>query len=292
VSGAGGLIGSALTASLERDGIEVRPLVRGRAGKGEIAWDPIAGHVDLDALARVDAVVHLAGEPVGERWTESKKQKIRESRVRGTETLVRAISRLPQPPSVLVSASAVGYYGDRGDEQLVESSPPGNDFLAEVVRAWEAALEPASSAGLRVVRLRFGVVIAREGGALERLLTPFRLGVGGQLGNGRQWMSWISLTDAVRAIRFALTEPDLEGPANAVAPQPVKNAEFTRALGTVLGRPTLFTVPTIALRLAFGEMAEVTLLASQRAVPERLEAAGFRFQHPRIEDALRAALDP
>jgi uncharacterized protein len=284
------MIGSALTASLERDGIEVRPLVRGRAGKGEIAWDPLAGHVDLAALTGVEGVVHLAGEPVGERWTESRKRKIRESRVRGTETLVRAICALPQPPTVLVSASGVGYYGDRGDEQLVEGSPPGNDFLAEVTQAWEAAVEPAGSAGVRVVRLRFGVVIAREGGALERLLTPFRLGVGGQLGTGRQWMSWISLTDAVRAIRFALAQPELRGAANAVAPQPVTNAEFTRALGSALGRPTLLTVPATALRLAFGEMAEVTLLASQRALPQRLEAAGFRFEHPRIEDGLRAAL--
>jgi uncharacterized protein len=291
VSGASGLIGAALVSSLERDGIEVRPLVRGSAGRGEIGWDPLGGRVDLEGLAAVDAVVHLAGEPVGERWTESRKRKIRESRVKGTETLVQALRSLPEPPPVLVSASAVGYYGNRGDERLVESSPPGTDFLAEVVRGWEAALEPAETAGIRVVRLRFGVVIAREGGALERLLTPFRLGVGGQLGNGRQWMSWISLTDAVRAIRFALARPGLQGVANAVAPQPVTNAEFTRALGAVLGRPTLFTVPTAALRLGFGEMAEVTLLASQRALPEHLEAAGFRFEHPRIEEALRAALD-
>lgn len=290
VSGSSGLLGSAVSKSLRADGVEVRPLVRARPKAGEIGWDPGRGVVDRDALAAVDAVVHLAGEQVGERWTESKKRKILESRVRGTTAVATALAELERPPSVLVSASAVGYYGDRGEELLGEYAERGDDFMADVAHAWEAATRPAEEAGIRVVRLRFGVVLARRGGALAKLLLPFKLGIGGRLGSGRQWMSWISLDDVVGVIRFALDRPELRGVYNAVAPVPVTNREFTRSLGRVLGRPALLAVPTTALRLAYGEMAEVTLLASQRVDSTRLQQAGYNFAHPRVEEALRAQL--
>ncbi|CAN5795186.1 hypothetical protein BH23GEM6_BH23GEM6_02070 [soil metagenome] len=290
VSGSTGMIGSALVASLERDGVDVRRIVRGKPGKKDIAWDPSAGSIDAASLQGVEAVVHLAGEPIGERWTSEKKKRILESRVGGTRTLAEAIGSLDSPPRVLVSASGVGYYGDRGDELLTEESSPGDDFLASVVQQWEAALAPAARAESRVVRLRFGVVLSTRGGALDRLLTPFKLGVGGRLGSGRQWMSWISLDDVIRVIRFALSNDQISGPINAVAPEQVTNADFTQVLGSVLNRPTIFQVPAPALRLAFGEMAEGTLLVSQRAVPARLQAAGFDFSQPRLEEALRAAL--
>lgn len=288
VTGATGLIGSALVAALRGEGRRVCRVVRGEAGGDDIRWDPAAGRIDVAALRGVAAVVHLAAENVGERWNAEKKRRIRESRVQGTQLLARALAELETPPRVLVTASAVGIYGDRGDEALDERSATGEGFLAEVGREWEAAAEPAERAGIRVVQLRFGVVLAREGGALGRLLPPFRLGAGGRLGGGDQWMSWVSREDAVRAIRFALDTEALAGPVNVTAPEPVTNAEFTRVLGRVLGRPTLFPVPAAALQLAFGEMAEATLLASQRALPRRLQEAGFEFRHPTLEAALRA----
>jgi uncharacterized protein (TIGR01777 family) len=292
ITGASGLIGSALSRSLREDGHRVHPVVRRspRPGSGEIGWDPAIGRIDAEAFTGVDAVVHLAGENVGERWTPAKKRRIRESRVQGTSLLARALASLPEPPRVLVSGSAIGYYGDRGDEVLREDSGPGGDFLAEVGQEWEAATEPAARAGIRVVLPRLGVVLTPDGGALERMLPPFRLGVGGKLGDGRQWMSWISLPDAVRVLRFAIRAPELSGPVNATAPEPVTNEEFTRALGRALGRPTLMRVPAAALRLVYGEMAEATLLASQRAAPTRLQHAGFRFLHPQLDTALRAVL--
>jgi uncharacterized protein len=294
VSGSTGLIGTALVESLRRDGHRIRRITRSQTGSRSehIAWNPDTETLDPKALAGVDAIVHLAGENVGERWTEEKKRKIRDSRVKGTRLLAAAAAQVDPSPKVMVSASAVGIYGDRGDEILSEASPegPATDFLAQVGRVWEAAAEPAERHGIRVVKLRFGVVLTPEGGALRRMLPPFRLGVGGKLGSGRQWMSWVALSDVVDAIRFALFDTGLSGPANVVAPEPVTNAEFTRTLGSVLGRPTLFTVPAPALRLAFGEMADGTLLASQRAVPQRLQQAGFEFQHPRLEEALRAEL--
>lgn len=292
VSGSTGLIGSALVEALRRDGHRIRRMVRSRTSPGSehIHWDPEAGMLDPGALADVDAVVHLAGENVGERWTAEKKARIRGSRVRGTRLLAEAIATLDKPPRVLVSASGVGIYGDRGDERLEEDSRPGLDFLAQVGQEWEAASEPAAERGVRVVKLRFGVVLSPHGGAIEKMLLPFRMGVGGKVGSGRQWMSWISLTDVVAAIRFALFTPTLEGPVNAVAPHPVTNAEFTSALGDVLGRPTVMTVPAFALRLVYGEMADATLLASQRALPRKLQEAGFRFQHPELREALRAEL--
>lgn len=292
VTGSSGLIGTALVEALAREGHEVRRVVRRMPGSGsrDVFWKPSEGRIDAGGLEGLDAVVHLAGDNVGERWTPEKKRRIRDSRVLGTRLLAETLASLQRPPRVLVSAAAVGYYGDRGDERLDEQSPPGDDFLARVGVEWEEAAEPAQRAGIRVVRLRLGVVLSRNGGALARLLLPFRLGLGGRIGSGGQWMSWISLADAVDAIRFAITTTGVEGPVNAVAPEPVTNEEFTRALGEVLGRPTVIPVPAPALRLVFGEMADATLLASQRAIPDRLLAAGFVFRHPRVEDALRAAL--
>jgi uncharacterized protein len=292
VTGATGLIGSALVRSIRGDGGSVRRVVRGEVapGSGDVRWDPGAGRIDTAGLEGVDAVVHLAGENVGERWTAEKKRRIRESRVAGTQLLARALAELASPPRVLISASAVGIYGDRGDEELDEQSATGTGFLAEVGREWEGATEAAERAGIRVVHLRLGVVLSREGGALGKLLLPFRLGVGGRVGSGRKWMSWISRTDVVHAIRFALATDGLAGAVNATAPRPATNADFTRALGRALGRPTLVPVPAAALQLAFGEMADATLLASQRALPRRLLEAGFAFQHPDLRSALDAEL--
>jgi uncharacterized protein (TIGR01777 family) len=291
ISGASGLIGTALSVALERDGHAVLPLVRSRhAGPGEIAWNPEAGRIDAAALEGLDAVVHLAGENIAQRWTAGVRSRILESRVRGTRLLADTLASLSRPPELLVSSSAVGYYGDRGDEPLDESSPPGDDFLAGVAEAWENAAKPAAEAGIRVVHPRFGVVLSPAGGALKRMLPAFRLGAGGRLGSGRQWMSWIAINDAVDAIRFVIGTPALAGPIDFTAPEPVTNAEFTRVLGRVLGRPTFLEVPAVALRLLFGEMADRTLLASQRARPARLLGAGFSFRHPMLEDALRALL--
>lgn len=290
VTGSTGLIGSALAAALAAEGHQVVRIVRSRPGPGDVRWDPARGEIDARGLEGVDAVVHLAGENVGQRWSREVKARIRQSRVQGTRLLSETLASLREKPNVLVSASATGIYGDRGDEPLTEASSPGQDFLAEVGQEWEAATAPASERGVRVVFARFGVVLTRRGGALARLLPPFQLGVGGKLGSGRQWMSWISIADLVGAVRFALDTPGLAGPVNVVAPHPVTNAELTRTLGRVLGRPTLFTVPAAALRLVYGEMADATLFASQRALPERLLGAGFRFHHPELREALVAAL--
>lgn len=294
ITGATGLIGSALVDALRRDGVEVRPVVRRepRPASGEIQWDPDSGWLDSALLEGVRAVVHLAGEPIGERWSPAKKDRIRSSRVEGTRLLSESIASLTLRPRVLVSASGIGYYGDRGDIRLDEGSGPGSDFLGRAGQAWEAATGPAEAAGVRVVRMRFGVVLHRAGGALARMLLPFRLGLGGTLGSGDQWMSWIALADLVDAIRFGITNDGMRGAVNAVAPEPVTNREFTRTLGRVLHRPALLRVPSIALRLVYGEMADATLLASQRAVPNRLLRAGFDFRYPVLEDALRAALGP
>jgi uncharacterized protein (TIGR01777 family) len=257
-------------------------------GAGEVEWNP-EGRTDAAALEGVDAVVNLAGENVGERWTAERKRRIRESRVDGTRRLAEALAGLSRRPKVLVNASGVGIYGDRGDERLDEMSSHGDDFLARVVRDWEAAAEPARDAGVRVVLLRLGVVLSARGGALATMLPPFRLGAGGTMGSGRQWMSWISLGDAVDLVMRSLTDEALAGPVNAVAGS-VTNAEFTRTLGRVLGRPTLMTVPAFALKLAFGEMAGSTILISQRVEQRRLMQLGYSFRHPELEGALRAAL--
>jgi uncharacterized protein (TIGR01777 family) len=293
VSGASGLIGSALVRRLTIQGHRVTRLVRRAAGPGEIAWDPAGGSLDPAALEGADAVVHLSGENVGARWTTERKARIRSSRVASTRLLSETLAGLQRPPEVLVSASAVGIYGNRGDEVLTEESPPGDpdrDFLVSVTREWERAAEPARVEGIRVVHPRFGVVMSPAGGALRKMLLPFRLGLGARLGNGRQWMSWISIDDAVQAIHHALVENGLQGPVNVTAPEPLTNRDFTRILARVLSRPALLAVPEAALRLALGDMAGGTILSSIRAVPARLLQAGYRFGHPDLESTLRHVL--
>jgi uncharacterized protein (TIGR01777 family) len=292
VTGASGLVGSRLVPSLEAKGHEVLRLVRNApAGPREVRWDPSKGTIDAAALEGVDAAVHLAGENLAEgRWTEEKKRRIRESRVKGTKLISETLAGLARKPEVLVSASAVGFYGSRGAEVLTEESAPGDDFLADVCREWERATAAAEGAGIRVVHTRFGVILSGEGGALKKMLFPFRMGVGGKLGSGRQYVSWVAIDDAVGAIEYALENKSLRGPVNVVAPQPVTNYEFTKALGGALSRPTIFPVPVFALRLLFGEMADATLLASQRADPSRLKESGFVFKHPDITGALRHVL--
>ncbi|MDQ3388517.1 MAG: TIGR01777 family oxidoreductase [Gemmatimonadota bacterium] len=292
VTGASGLIGSELVRALRANGHRVLRLVRTPpAASGEVFWDPADGRIDAAKLEGIDAVIHLAGENVGKRWSRAQKRRIRESRTRGTQLLSRTLAGLSSPPAVLVSASAVGIYGSRGEERLDEDSAPGEGFLAEVVQEWEASAEPARDAGIRVVHPRLGVVMSRGGGVLQRLLLPFRLGLGGRAGSGEQWMSWISLADAVDAIRFAMGAEGISGAMNVTAPGAVTNAEFAEVFGRVLRRPTLLPVPAGVLRLGLGtEMASETLLASQRVVPRVLLVNGFHFQHPEIESALRAAL--
>jgi uncharacterized protein len=289
VSGSTGLIGSALIPFLTTGGHDVVRLVRStRPQAGAVSWDPSAGTIDEAGLAGIDAVVHLAGENIaGGRWTAARKTRIRESRVRGTRLLSEALARMRAKPRVLVLSSAIGFYGHQGAAVLDEDSPPGTGFLAEVCREWEAAARPAEDAGIRIVRLRTGVVLTPAGGALAKMLVPFRLGAGGRLGDGRQFMSWISIDDMVSLILFAIGHDALRGPVNATAPEPVTNREFTRTLASVLNRPAILPVPAPALRLLFGEMAEATILGSLRAVPGRALAAGFRFRHPDLEGALR-----
>jgi len=292
ISGATGLIGSALVARLRARNVRVRRLVRTarREAPDDIVWDPMRNVLSPADLEGADAVVHLAGEPLAHRWTAARKRAIRESRVRGTELIARTIAALDRRPRVLLSGSAVGIYGDRGDEPLDEQSALGTDFLAGVAREWESASAPAADAGVRVTLLRTGIVLSPKGGALERLLTPFRLGVGGPIGSGRQWMSWISLDDHVRAMEHALATTGLHGPVNLVSPNPVTNAEFASVLGRVLSRPALVPVPAFALELAYGEMARATILAGQRVLPNALLSAGFHFAHPTLEQALRFEL--
>jgi uncharacterized protein (TIGR01777 family) len=289
ISGATGLIGSALQQSLGNDGHQTIPLVRTPKADG-IPWDPQQGTVDLPSLEGIDAVIHLAGENIAAgRWTQTFKDRVLQSRTAGTATLARAVKQLARPPRIFVCASAIGYFGDRGDEILTEESPPGTGFLPTVCRAWEDAAQPAGSVA-RLVLARFGVVLARQGGALAKMLLPFRLGVGGVVGSGRQYMSWISLRDAVGGLRHLLDQESLAGPVHLVAPNPVTNREFTRTLGRVLGRPTFVPLPAFAARLAMGEMADGLLLASTRVVPQRLQASGFRFQDESLEPALRTIL--
>jgi uncharacterized protein len=295
VSGSSGLIGSALVPLLAAGGHRVTRLVRSRmqSGASQISWDPAAGRLDRAAAEGFDAVVHLAGENIAAgRWTAKQKARIRDSRVKGTRLVSETMAGLTKAPQILVSASAVGYYGDRGEELLQEESPPGADFLAEVCQEWEAATQPAAQSGIRVVNLRTGVVLSASGGALAKMLPPFRLGLGGVIGSGQQYVSWIALDDVVGIINHSLTEGGLRGPVNVVAPQPVTNREFTRALGRVLSRPTFFSMPAWAARLAFGEMADALLLAGQRAEPARLVRAGYNFRFPELEGALRHVLGP
>lgn len=293
MSGASGLLGSALGGRLRALGHRVTALVRRQAQAGEISWDPEHGRLDPGYLEGVDAVIHLAGENVGARWTAARKQRIRGSRLAGTRLVSEALARTGRRPRVLVSASAVGIYGSRSEEILTENSSLGDadqDFLAKVGQEWEAAAEPARAAGIRVVHPRFGLVLSPDGGALKKMLLPFRLGLGGRLGSGAQWMSWVSLNDAVGAVLHVLALESFSGPVNVVAPEPARNREFTAVLGRVLARPTPFAVPAAALRLVLGEMADATLLASTRVRPKRLLAAGYRFEHPDLEAALRYLL--
>ena len=294
VSGSSGLVGSALIPALAGGGHEVVRLVRSQPQDlaSEVRWDPEAGEIDGARLEGVGAAVHLAGESIATgRWTAARKARILESRAKGTRLLAEALAGLEPRPKVLVSASAIGYYGDRGDEALTEDSGSGSAFfLSNVCRQWESATEPAADAGIRVANLRFGVILSADGGALPRLLTPFRLGAGGRLGSGQQFMSWIAVDDAVGAILHALTTKTLRGPVNAVSPQPVTNREFTKTLGRVLGRPTVIPMPAFAARLAFGQMADELLLCSQRVEPARLLASDYQFRFPDLEDALRHLL--
>jgi len=289
VAGASGLVGSALGPALRREGHEVVTLVRRPVRReDEIAWNPTTGELAPAALATTDAIVNLAGENIAAgRWTAARKEALRRSRLDSTRTLVRALARAAPRPRVLVNASAVGFYGDRGDEVLTEDSPVGRGFLPELCAEWETEAQAAESAGARVVRLRLGVVLAREGGALARLLPVFRWGLGGRLGDGRAWMSWIELDDLVRVISAAATDPRFDGAINAVAPGPVTNGEFTAGLGRMLHRPAILPVPRWLLELVYGEMAGATLFASARVMPVRLLAGGFVFRQPDIAAALR-----
>lgn len=293
VTGSSGLVGTALVESLEKCDHLVRRLVRRavRDDDHEIHWDPAVGEIDANELNGVDAVVHLAGEGLADhRWSDAFKAKIRDSRLQGTRLLCETLAGLSSKPDVLCSASAVGYYGDRGAEWMDETSPPGDGFLAEVCRDWEAATAPARDAGIRVVNLRLGVVLSREGGALAKMLMPFKLGLGGVLGSGRQYLSWIARDDLVAAIQYALEDKGMAGPVNAVAPEPATNREFTKALGRMLGRPTVMAMPAFAARLAFGEMADEMLLSGARVAPRVLCASGFTFEYPQLEAALRHEL--
>jgi uncharacterized protein len=293
ITGASGLIGGALTRSLRASGATVRPLVRGASDDPHaVRWDPAAGSLDGGALAGVGAVVHLAGAGIGDRrWTAARKREILESRTRGTALVARTLAAMPTPPPVLLCGSAVGFYGSPGDEVVTEESPPGDDFVADVVQAWEAAAQPAIDAGIRTVFLRTGLVLARQGGLLPRLALPFRLYVGGRLGSGRQWMSWISLVDEVAAIRFLLDRADIDGPVNLCSPHPVTNAEMATAVGTALHRPSAVPTPALPLRLALGrEMADTLLFASQRVHPAVLLDAGFTFAHPDVATALAGTI--
>lgn len=293
ITGSTGLVGTALVETLEDHGHLVRRLVRHavKDHEREIHWDPAAGQIDAAELNGIDAVVHLAGENIaGQRWTKDFKRRIVESRTRGTRLLAEALAGLELKPTVMVSASATGFYGNRGDEVVDELSPSGNGFLAEVCREWEAAARPAQDAGIRLVQLRIGPVLSPNGGALQKMLLPFKMGLGGVIGSGRQYFSWITLDDLVSAILFALETESLVGPVNAVTPDSVTNREFTKTLGRVLGRPTIFPMPAFAARLAFGEMANEMLIGGVHVAPHELIAANFKFAHPALEPALHHLL--
>jgi uncharacterized protein len=292
VTGSHGLVGTALVEALTANKHHVLRLIRASSGSNtNISWDPDAGTIDKPKLEGLDAVFHLAGESIASgRWTEEKKRKIRESRVRGTQLLAKTLAQLSQRPATLISASAIGYYGDRGDELLTEQSRAGTGFLSDVCVEWESATRPASEAGIRVVLTRFGIILDKKGGALAKMLPPFRMGIGGRVGDGKQWMSWIALDDVIGGLQFVLENQKISGPANFVAPNPVTNAEFTKTLGKVLSRPTLFPVPKFGARLAFGEMADALLLSSQRVDPVRLRSENYSFRFPALDKALRHIL--
>src|SRR2546429_9537900 len=291
ISGASGLVGTALIPALEAKGHEVTRLVRTAPRAGEIEWHPNKDEVSAASLEGFDIIINLAGENIaGGRWTDEQKRKIRDSRVNGTHLLTEAIAKMERKPRAFVCASATGIYGDRGDEVLDEQSESGGGFLAGVCREWEMACELAVKAGVRVVNLRFGPILAREGGMLSKLLTPFKMGMGGRVGSGKQYISWVAIDDVVAAMMLALKDESIRGPLNIVSPNPVTNEEFTKTLGHVLSRPTALAMPAFAVRLAFGEMADEMLLASQRVLPKRLSDASYRFKYPELEGALRKHL--
>jgi uncharacterized protein (TIGR01777 family) len=292
VVGASGLVGSALVPFLSSGGHEVRRIGRRQAaGSPDVfGWDYRKGHIQAGALDGVDTVVHLAGENIGSRWTAAKKKAIRSSRVDATRFLCEQLAAMERPPATLVCASAVGYYGDRGEEVLTEGSARGTGMLAELCEEWEEAAEAARARGIRVVHIRFGIVLSPRGGPLARMLAPFQLGLGGNLGTGQQYTSWIAIDDAVGVLHRAIMDESMQGPVNAVSPQPLTNAAFTKTLGRVLGRPTIVPAPAFALRGLFGQMADDVLLASTRAMPEKLQQNGYTFQQPDLEGALRHLL--
>ena len=293
ISGGSGLVGKEVTRALSEDGHTVARLVRPGSGAsaGDIRWDPMSASADFPAMEGADAIINLSGASIADgRWTPARKAILRSSRVDTTRVLVEALTRLRQKPRVFVSASATGYYGNRGDEILTEASAPGTDFLALLARDWEAEAMRAESSGIRTVLLRFGVILTGDGGALSQMLMPFRLGVGGRFGSGNQWMSWIALEDAVEIVRSAILSERFAGPLNVVAPNPLRNSDFTRIVAAALHRPAIFPAPAFALRIMLGEMADALLLASQRAVPERLLAAGYTFRYDDFAAALRAIL--
>ena len=291
ISGASGLVGRALSRYLSAQGANVIPIVRVKtANASAIYWNPVAGEIEAEKFEGLDAVVNLAGENIASKfWNEAQKQKIRDSRIKSTNLLVDTIKKLRNGPRILFSASATGFYGDRGDQLLTESSAAGQGFLAEVCQEWEAAADRLNGSGIRVINGRIGMVLSTEGGALQKMLLPFQLGAGGNLGSGNQYMSWIELTDLVRAIHFVLST-EVSGPVNLVAPAPVTNAQFTKAMGRAVSRPTILPAPAMALRLMLGEMADQLLLCSQRVVPEVLERKQFDFQYADLDRALAAAL--
>ncbi len=292
ISGSSGLIGSALVAAFSSAGHEVARLVRDQGtASGTVMWDPMGERMDSTPLEGFDAVVHLSGENLAEgRWTEAKKKRFWDSRVRSTSLLARTLASLQRRPRVMVCASGIGFYGDRGDEVLTEDSPAGTGFVADLCRAWEDAAAPATAAGIRVVHMRLGIVLAHCGGALAKMLTPFRLGLGGVIGNGRQYVGWIALEDVIGAVTHLIEKSQLAGAVNFVAPQEITNRQLTKTLGQVLHRPTVLAIPALAARLAFGEMAKELLLASERVMPRRLLDDGFIFQYPQLQGTLEHAI--
>ena len=289
ISGSSGMVGRALATALLADGHDVVPLVRDNADG--IHWTPATGEFDQEKMGDVDVLVHLAGENIAQgRWTKAKKERIRSSRTDATRLLCESLAKMKSGPRTMISASAIGIYGDRGDEVLDEDAAPGEGFLPDVCRNWESATQVVVDAGMRVVNLRLGMVLSRAGGALKPMLLPFKLGLGGRMGSGRQYWSWITLTDAVRVIQFTIDTPTLSGPVNAVTPVAVTNLEFTKALGKAIRRPTIFPRPGPAARMVLGQMADGLILASARVVPRKLEEAGFKFSHSQLDDALQHVL--
>jgi len=292
ISGASGLVGKAISEPLSKEGHQILSLVRKEPkNQDEVRWNPEKEVKEISKLEGVDAVVHLAGENVGDgRWTEEKKKRIRDSRVIGTKVLCDALLKLSTPPELFISASAIGYYGDRGDEILTEESSAGNDFLAKTCVEWEDASEGLQERGIRLIHARFGVILSKEGGALDKMLTPFKLGIGGRIGDGTQYMSWIAIDDVIAITEYLLRDKNLSGKFNLTSPNPVTNLEFTKTLGKIISRPTFFFVPKFALRIAFGEMADAALLSSTRVIPKRLVDSGFKFKFSNLENALRHIL--